>query len=579
MKRNIVFAAIAAVIVSVVLSTVPAWAFNRFINVPSDKIGGSWSVDELTRDHDGRTIESFKVDRDLVVWTERDNVRSIRYLWGWNGISASLLASMPFSDWQGSDFYSAIEGNYDVADGIAVWTMVDGSDSEIYAFRDGRVTKITDNGFSDLHPITSGGRIAWTGDLGSVTKLMVLEIDGRTRTVDQYHVMDYTFSGSNLYWMNIRSGETVQRVMVDAGNLSRAVGYGEVRPLDYPFFAADGKGGVAWRRLETAGNIQVNVFYVSDGVRTSEVLRRERWANDVRFEDVSGSSILVNSSDVRTKNIDDVTLLKVTAAQQSIVQVKTAMAKVRFSDDAYVRHVLPETSSPLLVRHNDGFETWISDTRIERDLFDAGDNTIAGAMHDHGGVVLYNSNTREVTETDRNLKARQIVTNGDTVVWLEGTSGNSILMAARPSILVGNSSGAKTVAGRLVKSSVDSAVYLATPDGERFIFPTEGEFYSWYDNFDSLTELSVEEMSSLSLAGAVLYPVGALVKSPSSPKVYAVGGDGRLNWLADADIVTTYYGSSWNRLVRDMPESFLAAYRSGRNVASTGEYYTIAATK
>jgi len=332
--------------------------------------------------------------------------------------------------------------------------------------------------------------------------------------------------------------------------------------------------------METAGNVEVNVFYVSDGVRTSEVLRRERWANDIRLEDTYSGSVLVNSSDVRTKNIDDVTLLQASGAQQSVIQVKTSMAKARFSDGgAYVRHVLPETSSPLLVRHGDGFETWISDTRIERDLFDAGDSTVAGAMHDHGGVVLYDTDTREVTEINRDIKARQIVTNGDTVVWLEGASGSSILMAARPSILVGNSAGAKTVAGRLVKSPVDSAVYLATPDGERFIFPTEGEFYSWYGNFDSLTELSVQEMSSLSLAGAVLYPVGALVKSPSSPKVYAVGGDGRLNWLADANIVSTYYGSSWNRLVRDMPESFLAAYRSGRNVASTGEYYMIAATK
>ncbi|MFH2062692.1 MAG: hypothetical protein ABIJ46_00880 [bacterium] len=577
MKKPLIFSAISAVIVSIVLSTIPVGASNSFVNVPSPEIGGSWSLSELAWDQGGRRIESFKLDRDLVAWTERDDSLGLRYLRAWNGMSTTLLATMPSADWQGSDYYAAVEGNYDVADGTVVWTAKDGSDSEIYVYRGNRVTKLTDNDYADVHPVTSNGRIAWTADRGTIYNLMVEETDGTVRSADQYHVMDYAFSGPNLYWMNIKSGSDLQRVLVDSGSGYRAVGYGEVRPLDYPFFTVDGEGGASWSRLERYGNLELNVFYVSDGVRTSEVLRRERWANDVRVEDLRDGFLLASSADLRTKNKDDVTLVKTNGSWEDIVQVKTDLAKVRFTDDAYVRHVMPETSSPLIVSHDDGYETWISETRIERDVFDADADTVVGAMRDRGGVVLYHD--REVTQVNRPAKARVIATRNDTAAWIEGTSGNSVLVVARPGILVGNSSGAKTVAGRLVKSSVAATVYLATPGGERFAFPTEGEFYSWYGDFSSLIELPVEDLSAMPLAGVVLYPVGTLIKSPTSPKVYAVSGTGRISWIADADIVALHYGPSWNRTVHDLSDAFLAAYQPGRAIANSSEYYTIAAAK
>jgi hypothetical protein len=308
------------------------------------------------------------------------------------------------------------------------------------------------------------------------------------------------------------------------------------------------------------------------------VFRRQRWFYEPVLQDVHGGSVLVSVHDVQTTRLqDDVSLLQTNGSWEATVATSNVTYRAQFSDDAHVRHVLPYSSSPLIVHHEDGFETKISDERIRLNVFDAEDGVIIGGKNEGGGVLIYAD--RLVTEVPTDADVRLVATNGDTAVWVSGTSGNSVLAVATQAILVGNSADTSYVSGRLVKADVSQSVYLATPSGNRYVFPGEGQFYSWFSDFGSLQIVSASELAAMPLKGSVLYPVHTLVKTPSSPEVYTVGTDGTLHWVMDGLVLSALYGNTWNRQVHDLPASFIAAYRVGAPVRDTVGYYTIAIVK
>ncbi|MFH1047046.1 MAG: hypothetical protein V1738_01985 [Patescibacteria group bacterium] len=545
------------------------------VNAPSG-IHGPWAVQVLTVTSD---IESFKVDRNLVAWTERNDALGVRYLRVWDGAKTQLLAAIDIADWSGSDYYPAVEGNYDVADGAVVWTMNDGFDNEIYVYRNGRVERLTDNNYEDKHPITSAGRIVWTADMDYVYKLMVSDSQG-VRSLEEYHVMNYVLSGSNLYWLDTVAGGNVMHVYRNGGVFTEVLGEAEVRPYDFDYLLTDGNGAVAWEVLhENWGQFGMNVVYGSDtGRKTDKLFERVRWFNEIRVEDLRGSSVLVNNHDVQSISLADTYLLHSFIGREVTVDTIRAMAKARFSDDAHVRHQTANTSSPLVVYHNDGTGGLISSDRIRLEMFDANDGTIAAAYNEDGGLMLYKN--REVNRIPTYGKdVTSLATRGDTTAFVYGSVGAESLAVATPAVLVGNSVGAVRVAGRLVTAELGQAVYLATADGNRYVFPGEGQFYSWFNNFESLQVISANDLAAMPLVGTVLYPTRTLVKTPSSPRVYAVGADGQLHWVTDGLVLSMLYGDNWNRQVHDLPASFFTSYRLGGPVDNSIGYYSVAITE
>ncbi len=543
-----------------------------------DGIHGPWVVQMLANDSYRGQIESFKVDRDLVAWTERDDATGIRYLRAWDGGDVRLLAALDEQDWRGSDFYHEVEGNYDVADGVVVWTMNDGHDNEIYVYRNGHVERLTDNSYEDIHPITSEGRIVWTADMDFVYKLMVLDSYG-LRALDQYHVLNYVLSGNNLYWLNLVAGGDTFYVHRNGGVHTEVLGEAEVRPLDYDYLMTDGNGAVAWEVLdEDRGRFGMNIVYGSDtGHKVYTLIERVRWFNEMRVEDVRANTLLVNVHDVQAKSLSDIYLLHVGGSWEEFVDTVRDMGPARFTEDAHVRHLMPNTSSPLVVMHDDATGGMISADRIRYEMFDANDGTVAAAYHENGGLMLYANRTVTRILT-HGCDVTALATRGNTTAFVYGEAGSQSLAVATPAVLVGNSYGAEHVSGRLVTVGLGQAVYLATEDGERYVFPSEGQFYSWFENFDSLQVLSADELSAMPLAGTVLYPTRTLVKTPSSPKVYAVGADGQLHWVTDGLVLSALYGDDWHREVRDIPASFITAYLMGGSVENTNGYYTFALT-
>ncbi len=127
----------------------------------------------------------------------------------------------------------------------------------------------------------------------------------------------------------------------------------------------------------------------------------------------------------------------------------------------------------------------------------------------------------------------------------------------------GNDDAACT-SNTLIRTPSSSAVYYCGRDGGRYVFPDEGTYFSWYENFDAVQTVSDDVMGSIPIRGAVTYRPGTvLLKLPSVPKVYAVDAGGELRWVPTAEIAEALYGANWSALVRDLPESFFPAYTIG----------------
>ena len=201
---------------------------------PSRQTVGSWSVSTLARSTADWKLEAYKLDKGIVAWTETSAIGSKRRLYAFDGVSTRMLAEMAASEWGGdsSGFVEAVKGDFDVADGLVVWTMNDGNDREIYSFDGDAVKKVSDNSYDDRHPITNAGRIAWTSqpNAGGAYNLMLKDAKG-TQRVAAWHAMNYAFSGKTLYWLNKLPSENWMRVFRNDGNSTLAIGEGDDRPM------------------------------------------------------------------------------------------------------------------------------------------------------------------------------------------------------------------------------------------------------------------------------------------------------------------------------------------------------------
>ncbi len=124
--------------------------------------------------------------------------------------------------------------------------------------------------------------------------------------------------------------------------------------------------------------------------------------------------------------------------------------------------------------------------------------------------------------------------------------------------------------GDLVKSEDSSAVYYWADDGERYAFPNENVYFSWYGDFDEVKEVSSDDLASISFGGLVDYQAGtSLVKMPSVNTVYAVEPDGILRAIESEEDAEALYGEDWAEQVDDLSEAFFPRYEVGEAIDVT----------
>ncbi len=535
-----------------------------------------WVVTTLAKDAGSTRIEAYKADKNLVAWTELNG--SSRTLYAYDGTQIRTLASFDASDWKddGNGFYDAVKGNFDVADGMVVWTMSDGHDREIYSFDGEAVKKVSDNSFDDRHPIVSKGRIAWTSQPGNQYNLMVKDKFG-VRLVDSWHVLNYAFSGQNLFWLNMRPNENWFRVFVNGGLVNGAVGQGDDRPIAQ-YFITDGKGSAAWEYSTKRWDYDKRITYVSvGGANAIGVIQRDVPPMVTRLEDMNDGVVIMNVTDLLLTDLQHKTsLLKITGAMQDVIYRKEAPSKVRFMDGGYVRHREPNANTPLVFRADQGGESFVTLDAVILDRFDADGSAAAGARVG-GGLNTWIDGKAVIIPSS--VEATSLTVKNGDIAWIEGASGSQTLKFATTPVLVKSAAGAKSVTGHLVKAKGSSAVYLAAADGRRYAFDGESKYFSWYRTFDSVETVSAAAIASMPLGGNVLYKPGShLLKVASSPRVYVIGKDGTIHWVTSEDVVLSAFGNYWKQQIAVIDEGSLADYPVGAPITDSGKYYAAMAS-
>lgn len=117
------------------------------------------------------------------------------------------------------------------------------------------------------------------------------------------------------------------------------------------------------------------------------------------------------------------------------------------------------------------------------------------------------------------------------------------------------------------------AVYYVGADGKRHAYPNSKVFFTWYSNFDAVETVTPEKLASYPLGKNVAYRPGVrMVKFTTLDKVYAVGRNGVLRWIASEDVAKALYGDDWNTKIDDIPDTFYMDYTFGSDIASSSDF-------
>jgi hypothetical protein len=127
--------------------------------------------------------------------------------------------------------------------------------------------------------------------------------------------------------------------------------------------------------------------------------------------------------------------------------------------------------------------------------------------------------------------------------------------------------------GSLVKIASKTAVYYLGEDSQRYVFPNEKVYYSWYNDFSNVMTISDEDMAKLPIGGLVTYRPGTrMVTFTTTVDVYAVIQGGILRKLRDEAMAEELYGIHWNQHIDDVNDAFYTSYGFGDDLATSDEY-------
>lgn len=119
----------------------------------------------------------------------------------------------------------------------------------------------------------------------------------------------------------------------------------------------------------------------------------------------------------------------------------------------------------------------------------------------------------------------------------------------------------------LVKSPASDAVYYCGADRKRYVFPNDKVYFTWYEDFSEVIEITPEELADIPLGGNATYRPGVkLIKITTDPKVYAVDRGGVLRWMKSPAVAQELYGEDWADQVDDVSDAFFINYTIGEPI-------------
>lgn len=117
------------------------------------------------------------------------------------------------------------------------------------------------------------------------------------------------------------------------------------------------------------------------------------------------------------------------------------------------------------------------------------------------------------------------------------------------------------------------AVYYYGEDGKRHAFPNESVFYTWYNDFDDVIEISSSDMSDITIGKNVTYrPGSVLVQFSGSSSIYAVEKQHTLRKYTSTSLLRTDYGSNYDDVIVTVPDTLYGNYSIGSVIDSSSDF-------
>ncbi|EKD67741.1 MAG: hypothetical protein ACD_48C00241G0005, partial [uncultured bacterium] len=159
-------------------------------------------------------------------------------------------------------------------------------------------------------------------------------------------------------------------------------------------------------------------------------------------------------------------------------------------------------------------------------------------------------------------KAFSVAVAATTILWSVGLSAFLPTTASAASF------------GDLIKGTSLSTVYYYGSNGQRYAFPNEKTYFSWYKDFSTVKTISDSELASITLAGNIVYRPGARwIKITSDKKVYVVSTSGKVRWVENEATAKGLAGDNWNAHIDDVPDVFFTDYTVGDSLTSAVSGY------
>lgn len=214
----------------------------------------------------------------------------------------------------------------------------------------------------------------------------------------------------------------------------------------------------------------------------------------------------------------------------------------------------------LVIISDDGGETWTTESFVDENITfyaayveDESNAWVAGSDYDVFSSVYHYEVIEDVVEEEP-VAEEPVVE--ESVAEVE--PGNLVKLEC---------------VGETDVSDPCRAVYYYAADGKRHAFPNEKVFFTWFDDFDSVVEVSSDFLSDLSLGANVTYHPGTrMVKFQSVRTVYVVEAKGVLRAISSEEVAQDLYGIDWNQQIDDISDAFYGNYDFGETIDSADDY-------
>lgn len=156
-----------------------------------------------------------------------------------------------------------------------------------------------------------------------------------------------------------------------------------------------------------------------------------------------------------------------------------------------------------------------------------------------------------------------------TIVWSVGLAAFAVPTAQ-----------AAASEGDLIKGTSLSTVYFYGYDGQRYTFPNEKTYFSWFEDFSDVETITDGDLADIDLAGNVVVRPGTYwIKVTSDPDVFAVSTEGTIRLIETVEVAEDLAGSDWNAAgsntaagIIDVPDAFFADYSVGASLMTADAF-------